>query len=154
MIHTPEYEPKDPQFESRVRDSFARQLVMSTIGAELGRIEPGFVEIRLPFRQDLTQQHGFVHAGIIATVADSSCGYAAFTLMPAEAAVLSVEFKINLLRPASGASFVARGRVLKPGRNLMTCASDVFAIDAAGERLISTMLATIMVVIDRPELNG
>ena len=154
MTHTPEYEPKDPQFESRVRQSFARQLVMSTIGAELDRVEPGFVEIRLPFRQDLTQQHGFVHAGIIATVADSSCGYAAFSLMSAEAAVLSVEFKINLLRPASGVSFVARGRVLKPGHNLMACAADVFAIDAAGERLISTMLATIMVVIDRPELDG
>ena len=153
MIQTPEYKPKDPQFESRVRQSFARQLVMSTIGAELDRVEPGAVEIRLPFRQDLTQQHGFVHAGIIATVADSSCGYA-LSLMPAEAAVLSVEFKINLLRTASGESFVARGWVLKPGRNLMTCASDVFAIDAAGERLISTMLATIMIVIDRPELDG
>jgi uncharacterized protein (TIGR00369 family) len=141
-------------FQARVRASFARQQVMSTIGAELLLVEAGRVEIALPFRADLTQQHGFLHAGIITTIADSSCGYAAYSLMAAPSAVLSIEFKINLLRPARGERFIARGRVLKPGRNIMACASDVFAMTAGEETLIATMLASIMVVNDRPDLNG
>jgi uncharacterized protein (TIGR00369 family) len=108
----------DPAFEARVRASFARQGVMTTIGARLTRVAAGAVEIELPFRSDLTQQHGFVHAGVITTIADSACGYAAFSLMPAEASVLTVEYKVNLLAPARGDRFVARGRVVKPGRTL------------------------------------
>jgi uncharacterized protein (TIGR00369 family) len=145
------FEPLDPQFEAKVRDSFARQIIMATIGASLTRVEPGIVDITLPFRQDLTQQHSFMHAGILATVADSSCGYAAFSLMPADAAVLSIEFKINLLAPAEGESFIARGRVLRAGRTIMT---DVFALRDAREKLVSTMLGTMMVVRDRPGLVG
>jgi uncharacterized protein (TIGR00369 family) len=148
------FEPLDPQFEAKVRDSFARQIIMATIGASLTRVEPGIVDITLPFRQDLTQQHSFMHAGILATVADSSCGYAAFSLMPADAAVLSIEFKINLLAPAEGESFIARGRVLRAGRTIMTCAADVFALRDAREKLVSTMLGTMMVVRDRPGLVG
>jgi uncharacterized protein (TIGR00369 family) len=105
----------DPDFESRIRASFARQAVMATLGATLGRIAPGEVEIALASRPELAQQHGFVHAGVLATILDSACGYAAYSLMPADAAVLSVEFKINLLAPAVGERFVARARVLRPG---------------------------------------
>jgi uncharacterized protein (TIGR00369 family) len=148
------FQPLDPNFESRVRESFARQVVMATLGAQLRRVEPGVVEIVMPFRSDFTQQHGFLHAGIVAAIADSSCGYAAFSLMPADAAVLSAEFKINLLRPASGALFLARGRVLKPGRRVMACAADVFAVQDDNELLIASMLGTMMVVTDRPELSG
>jgi uncharacterized protein (TIGR00369 family) len=142
----------DPAFEARVRASFARQGVMTTIGARLTRVAAGAVEIELPFRSDLTQQHGFVHAGVITTIADSACGYAAFSLMPAEASVLTVEYKVNLLAPARGDRFVARGRVVKPGRTLTVCAADVVAVTAAGETPVSTMLATLMALYDRPDL--
>jgi len=117
---------------------------METIGATLSRVEAGEVEIGLPYRADLTQQDGYLHAGIVTTIVDSACGYAAFTLMPADAAVLSVEFKLNLLSPARGERFVARARVLKPGRTLTVCAGDVFAVTGADEKLIATMLATMM----------
>lgn len=135
-----------------MRASFARQSVMTTIGARLTRVTPGAVEIELPFRSDLTQQHGFVHAGVITTIADSACGYAAFSLMSAEASVLTVEYKVNLLAPARGDRFVARGRVMKPGRTLTVCAADVVAVTAAGETPVSTMLATLIALYDRPDL--
>jgi uncharacterized protein (TIGR00369 family) len=106
-------DPEAPDIEARVRASFARQRVMRTLGAELAVIGPGRVEIELPFREDLTQQHGFIHAGIVSAIADSACGYAAFTLMPARAAVLTVEFKINLLAPAKGERLVARARAVR-----------------------------------------
>jgi uncharacterized protein (TIGR00369 family) len=149
-----EFKPSDPHFEERVRASFARQAVMTLIGARLSRVEPGTVDIELPFRADLTQQHGFLHAGILATIADSSCGYAAFSLMPADAAVLTIEFKINLLAPAEGDRFRATGRVVRAGRTIMACAADVFALRGAEERIVSTMLGTMMVVRERPELVG
>lgn len=145
---------ENPEFEARVRGSFARQQVMRTLGAELVAMEPGGVTIELPFRSDLTQQHGFIHAGVISTIADSACGYAAFTLMPSEAAVLTVEFKINLLAPAGGERFIARGRVVRSGRTLSTCAADVVAVENDKERLVATMLATVMTVLDRPSLSG
>ena len=133
----------------RVRDSFARQQLMGTIGALLESVEPGRVSIRLPFRDDLTQQHGFLHAGTIAAVADSACGYAALSLMPADAAVLSVEFKVNMLAPAKGESIVARAEVIRPGRNIMVCRADVHALDGGSEKLIAAMQGTMMVVRDR-----
>jgi len=147
------FEPLDPNFAARVRASFARQTVMATIGARLEQLAPGAAEIALPFRADLCQQHGFVHAGIIATIADSACGYAAFSLMGPEAAVLSVEYKLNLLAPARGARFVARARVIRPGKTLTVCAADVFAIESGRETQIATMLATIMALVERAGLE-
>ena len=145
--------PADPGFETRVRASFARQRIMETIGAVLTRIEPGSVEIALPHRADLTQQHGFVHAGVVATILDSACGYAAFSLMPADVAVLTVEYKINLLRPAQGDRMVARARVVRPGRTLTVCTGDVFAQAGGAEKVVATMLATVMAVSERDDLR-
>lgn len=145
----PAFQPLDPAFASRVRQSFARQRLLATMGATLERVEPGEVEIRLPFREDLTQQHGFLHAGAITSVVDTACGYAALTLMPPGAAVLSVEFKVNLLAPGKGDAVVARGRVLRAGRTLTTCTGDVFAVEGGEERLVLTMLATMMAVRGR-----
>lgn len=145
--------PQDPDFEARVRDSFARQAAMRLIGAELARVAPGEVDIRLPFRADLTQQHGSLHAGIVTAIADSACGYAALTLMPPSAGVVSVEFKVNLLAPAAGEAFVARARVKRSGRTLSVCTADVYALRDGEERPVATMLGTMMAVVDRPELG-
>ncbi len=139
--------PLDPNFEARVRSSFAEQKIMVTLGAEIGRVEPGLVEIGLPFRDDLTQQHAFLHAGVVATILDSACGYAAFSLMPPQAEVLTVEYKINLLRPAVGEFFLARGRVVKPGKTLTVTMGEVFArraAEAEDETLVAAMTATVM----------
>jgi len=141
--------PQDPAYEARVRASFERQRFMQTIGAQLVRVAPGEVDVELPVREALTQQHGFLHAGALATVADSACGYAALSLMPAGAAVLSVEFKINLLAPAAGDHVVARGRVLRAGKTVTVCWGEVTAYDGASERLVATMVATMMTVRDR-----
>lgn len=147
-------ESEIPDFEARVRASFARQRMMETLGAELTAIGPGNLAIELPFRANLTQQHGFIHAGIISTIADSACGYAALTLMPPDAAVLTVEFKINLLAPARGERFIARAHVVRSGRTLSTCAADVIAVEQGEERVVATMLATVMAVLHRPSLTG
>ncbi len=135
---------QDADYERRVRQSFARQHVMQLIGATLGRVEAGAVNIVLPFREDLTQQNGYIHAGIITTVADSACGYAAYTLMPADSEVLSVEFKVNLLRPAGGEIFVAEGRVLKAGKTLTVTRCDVYGRTGEEAKLVATMLATMI----------
>ena len=147
---TPTFEPQDTNFESRVRASFARQRMMLTIGARLARVSAGEVEIELPFREDLTQQHGYLHAGVVTSIVDSACGYAALTLTPESAEVVSVEFKINLLSPAVGERFIARSRVMRAGRNLTVCAGDVFARVKEREKLIATMLATMMTIRERP----
>ena len=132
-------------FAEAVANNFAQQPVMSLIGARLALVEPGIVEIELPYRADLTQQDGFLHAGVITTVADSAAGYAAYTLMPAGSRVLSIEFKVNLLRPARGELFVARAEVIKAGRTLTVVRADVFALNAEGERqLVATMQGTMM----------
>ncbi len=146
-------EPSNPLFAEAIRASFARQAIMHLIGAELGRVEPGMVEIRLPYRADLTQQHGYLHAGIITTVADSACGYAAFSLMPADSEVLSVEFKINLLRPAQGQTFLARAEVVKPGKTLTVVQADVFAVSEQGDRLIATMQGTMICLKQSAPVN-
>jgi len=138
------FKPQHPNYESTVRASFARQGVMQTIGAKLERVGPGAVDIALPFREELTQQRGYVHAGIITTIADSACGYAAFTLMPAGSEVLSVEFKVNLLRPAAGERFVAEGRVVKAGKTLTVARCDVFGWEGDEAKLVATMLATMI----------
>ncbi|MFI5229192.1 MAG: PaaI family thioesterase [Gemmatimonadales bacterium] len=143
------FEPQDPDFEARVRASFARQRFMSTLGAKLARVAAGEVDIDLAERDELTQQHGFLHAGALAAVADSACGYAALSLMPAGAAVLSVEFKINLLAPAGGDHVVARGRVIRAGRTVTVCWGEVAAHTGTEERLVATMVGTMMTVRDR-----
>jgi len=142
--------PADPNFESRVRDSFARQAFMATLGARLTVVEPGRVAIAMPYRADLTQQHAFVHAGALATIADSACGYAALTLMPPGAAVLSVEFKVNLLKPAAGEEFVAEARVVRAGRTLTVCTAEVTAHARDGATAtVALMTGTMMALHDR-----
>ncbi len=134
----------DPEYVSRIHESFARQQVMHLLGASLQRVEPGLVDIALPYRDDLTQQNGYLHAGILTTVADSACGYAAYTLMPAGAEVLSVEFKVNLLRPAMGERFVAEARVIKAGATLTVTRCDVYGWTGEEKKLVATMLATMI----------
>jgi len=135
---------RNPSYAQEVKESFAKQTVMTLIGAELTRVDPGIVEITLPYRTDLAQQHGYLHAGIVTTIADSACGYAAFSLMPPNSEVLSVEFKVNLLRPAKGQTFIALAEVLKSGKTLTVVRADVFAIDEDRRDLIATMLGTMI----------
>ena len=147
-------QPADAKFDQRVRDSFARQSIMGLIGAELTRVEPGLVEILLPYREDLCQQHGFFHAGVTATIADSAGGYAAFTLFPAETSVLTTEFKINLLAPAAGERLRALGRVIKPGRTLTICDVEVFAGKAGQEKICAKLLQTLMTMHGKTDKAG
>ncbi len=145
----------DTDFEERVRESFARQKVMQTIGARLTSVTPGIVEIELDFSEDLTQQHGFLHAGVISTAMDSACGYAAYTMMPENAAVLTIEFKVNLLAPGKGERFLFRGNVTKPGRTIVVADGQAYAFGADGEvKLIATMTGTMMTVIGRDGIAG
>ena len=146
-----DFQPQSPDFAARVRDSFARQGIMALIGARLTRVEPGLVEIEVPYRDDLTQQHGFFHAGVTSTIGDSAGGYAAFSLFPADASVLTTEFKINLLAPAEGEVLRAVGRVVKPGRTLTVAEVEVFAVAAGTERLCAKMLETLMCLHGRPD---
>jgi uncharacterized protein (TIGR00369 family) len=146
----PTLEPSDPTYAERVRDSFARQKVMTLIGARLVRVEPGHVEIELPYRSDLVQQHGFIHAGIVGTIADSAGGYAAYTLMPAGSSVVSVEFKLNMLAPAQGERLHAHGRVLRAGRTLTVCELEVRAARDGLENACAWGLQTVF-RLDRPD---
>lgn len=153
-MNTPRLEPRDPHFAQRVQESFARQGAMQTLGARLGLLKPGAVDIELDWAQALTQQHGFLHAGMVATALDSACGYAAFTLMPADAAVLTIEFKINLLAPAQGEHFRMEGRVLKPGRTITVSEGRAYALSGEQEKLVATMGCTLMTVTGRQEIKG
>ena len=137
--------PKNPSFEAVVRESFARQQMMATIGARLELVAPGEVRIVLAHSPAITQQNGFVHAGAITSIADSACGYAAFSLAPPDTDVLAVEFKINLVSPAKAPSFIARGRVLRSGRTLSVCMAEVHGVSELGEELVATMLSTIII---------
>ena len=137
----------DPAFASRVRASFARQAFMATIGARLVSVQPGQVVIELPFRADLTQQHGFLHAGVVTSVIDSACGYAALSLIPPGSGVLSVEFKINLMKPAAGSLFRATGKVLRAGRTLTVCTGELEVVGAE-PAVVAVMQATMMAVPD------
>lgn len=144
------FQTKDPNFARRVRGSFERQRFMAGLGATLERVEPGEVVIALPFRDDLVQQHGFLHAGVVTSVVDTACGYAALTLMRPGVAVLSVEFKINLLAPAAGTLFRATGLVLRPGKTLTVCTGEVVPIiDGKPGTPIAMMQATMMAVEGR-----
>jgi uncharacterized protein (TIGR00369 family) len=138
------FELRDVEYQRRVRESFDRQGLMKHLGAELVSLEPGGAVIRVPFRGELTQQHGYFHAGVTGAVADSACGYAAYTLMAAEDSVLTVEYKMNLLAPADGEELVAKGRVVRSGKTLKVCMADVFVRKGSAENHCATVLATIM----------
>ena len=146
--------PKDSLYRQRVEDSFALQGVMQTLGARLEKLEPGAVDIGLAWDRSLTQQHGFLHPGVGSTALDPACGYAAFSLMPEDAAVLTIEFKINLLAPAKGERFRMEGRVLKPGRTITVCEGRAYALQDQKETLIATMNCTLMTVMGRTDIRG
>ena len=138
----------------RVRESFALQGAMGTLGAQLTHLAPGEVDISFDWAPGLTQQHGFIHAGMLSAAMDSACGYAGFSLMPEDAGVLTIEFKINLLAPAKGQRFRCEGRVLKPGRTIVVAEGRAYAIDGGKEKLAATMHATLMAVQGRPGIAG
>ncbi|MEP7271800.1 MAG: PaaI family thioesterase [Acidobacteriota bacterium] len=140
-----QFEPRHVAFEERIRSSFALQRVMSTIGARLLSVTPGTVEIELDFREDLTQQDGYLHAGITTAIIDSACGYAALSLLPLDSGVLTVEFKVNLVAPARGSRFLATGRVIKPGRTLTLCSGEVNAIEAGKDPVLVAVMQTTMI---------
>ena len=146
--------PADPQFEARVRANFAKQIIGKALGITLSDVQAGHVVLEMPFRDDLVQQHGFIHAGVITTALDSACGYAAFSLMPPEAEVLTVEFKSNFLRPAAGERFRFEGRVMKPGKTLIITEGRAIAISGDREKEISAMQATMMVITGRDGINA
>jgi uncharacterized protein (TIGR00369 family) len=137
---------------ARVHDSFARQAFMQTLGAELTHVESGAVVIELPVRPDLAQQHGFVHAGAVASIADSACGYAAFSLMPDGTGVLSIEYKVNMLAPAKGERLIARARVVRAGRTISVCEANVFAVNDGVEKHVALLVGTMMTIRDRPDV--
>jgi uncharacterized protein (TIGR00369 family) len=138
--------PRDPDFEVRVRASFARQGLMTTIGARLTRVSAGEVEIEAPIGEGLTQQHGYVHAGIVTALVDSACGYSAISLGPPGTEALTVEYKVNFLAPAVGERLIARGRVVRAGRTITVCSGEVVAIAGASEKQVAVMLATMITV--------
>lgn len=140
-----QFVPRNPAFEIAVRESFARQTLMTTLGVTLDRVAPGAVDLLLPYSAAFCQQNGFMHAGAVASVADSANGYAAYSLAPPGTDVLAVEFKINLLSPAKGDSFLARGRVVRAGKTLTVCLAEVFARHGDDETPIATMLSTLMI---------
>ncbi len=148
----PGYESKNPEYAQRVQASFDRQGAMALLGARLARVAPGECDIELPFKPELTQQHGYFHGGIIGTIADSAGGYAAFSLMPADSSVLTVEFKMNLLAPGDGDLLTARGRVVKAGSTLVVTQIEVFVSKSGRETLCATLLETLMTMHGRPDL--
>lgn len=152
MSDTP-FVAQTPNYAARVHESFGRQGAMQTLGARLGHVLPGAVDIELDWAAGLTQQHGFLHAGMVATAMDSACRYAGFTLMAEDAAVLTIEFKINLLAPARGERFRMEGRVLKPGRTITVCEGRTFALEGAQEKLVATMGCTLMAVTGRENIR-
>lgn len=135
---------QNPDFEAAVRESFARLRLMNTISANLVQVEPGEVEVALPFQEGLGQHHGFMAAAVLTAIADVACGYAAMSLMPAGASVLTVEYKVNFVAPAQGERMVARARVVRPGRTVTTCTADVFGMTGGQEKLVAIMLATMI----------
>ena len=147
----PELVPPDPDYAARVRASFERQKAMQLIGARLAGIAPGTCAIELPYRADLTQQHGYIHAGIVSAIADSAGGYAGFTLFPADSSVLTVEYKLNLLAPAAGERLVAEAEVVKVGKTLVITRGEVHAMRAGASTLCALMQQTLMVMAGKPD---
>ena len=151
---TGRYTPPDPQYEEKVRASFAREAFMEFIGARLVEVRPGYCEIQVPYKRELTQQHGYFHAGVIGTLADNTGGYAAYTLMAADASVLTVEYKLNLLSPGEGELLIARGAVVKPGRTLTVCRSDVVVVKDGVEKLCAIAVVTLMQMAGKMDTAG
>ncbi len=139
-----EYQPRNPDFEHRTRDSFARQAFMAMLGVDLVKVEPGHVEMRLPYRPELGQQHGYFHGGVIGTLADNAGGYAAFSLLAVADSILTIEYKMNIVSPGQGEALVAIGTVLKPGRRLSVCEARIYAETAGKRKLCATALCTLM----------
>ena len=154
MSQTVEFVPKDQAFAKRVEESFGKQKIMETLGANLEEVAAGETAIRMSYREEITQQHGFVHAGALATILDSACGYAAFTLMPKDAAVLSIEYKINMLAPAKGESVIARAQVVRAGRTITVVRGSAYSVDGSGEKHVAEMVATMMTIQDREGMSG
>jgi uncharacterized protein (TIGR00369 family) len=148
-----DFQPADTGFAERVRASFERQAAMATIGASIARVEPGEVEIQLPYAAHLTQQHGFLHGGIIGAALDSACGYAGSTLMAADVGVLSIEYKINFVAPAKGQRFRMVGTVVKPGRTITVVEGRAFAVDDGREKLVATMSTTLIAIAGREDIK-
>lgn len=144
-------DPLDPETEARVRDSFARQRFMGFLGAELSGLRSGFCEIRLAYRPELGQQHGFFHAGVVGTLADNAGGYAAYGLMPADWSILTVEYKLNLVAPGDGELLIARAQVVKAGRTLTVCRGDVFVVRGGVEKLCAVSQQTLMGLAGKPD---
>ena len=138
------FQPRDPNFQQKVQDSFDQQLFMDYIGAQLTEVSPGYCEIRVPFQESLTQQNGFFHAGVISTIADNAAGYAAFSLMEKKASILTVEIKLNFLSPGKGNMLIGRGQVLKSGKTLTTCRSDIFVLQNGEEKLCAAGQSTLI----------
>lgn len=146
-----EFKVHDPGYDARVRRNFASQQTMATMGVSLTRIEPGTLELQMPYNVKFSQQNGFLHAGAVSAALDTACGLASYTLMPADADILTVEFKINMLAPARGQTFRFVGHVVKPGRTLVVAEGRAFANDDGHEKLIATMSATMMTILRRGE---
>ena len=143
--------PKDTDFVNKVKDSFARQKFMGLINAELFKVEPGFCEIHVPYDVNITQQHSFFHAGIVGTIADNAAGYAAFSLMDKNSSILTVEFKLNLVAPADGDLLIGRSNVLKYGKTLTICRSDVFIVKGGVEKLCAASQSTLIELPNRSD---
>jgi uncharacterized protein (TIGR00369 family) len=141
----------DPAYEARVRESFGRQGFMAALGATIARVAPGFCEIHIPFASGVAQQHGYFHGGVVGAAADNAAAYAAFTLIGPTATVLTVEYKVNFLAPANGRLLIAEGRVLRAGRTLLCCKTDLCTVDGADASPCAVALATIMTLAGRPD---
>jgi len=151
---TSPFKPSNPEYKEKLIESFNRQGIMKTINASIIAVRPGEIELEFPYQSNLTQQHGFIHAGIVSTVLDTACGYAAFTLMPENAAVLSIEFKVNFLSPAKGERFRAVGKVRKPGRNITVTEGELFSHIEDEQKLVATMVGTMMSVYGREDIKS
>jgi uncharacterized protein (TIGR00369 family) len=151
MTETAVFHPMDAEYARRIRESFDRQGLMKHLGAQLSELQPGFAEIRVRYSRELSQQHGYFHAGVSGAIADSACGYAAYTLMPVDSSVLTVEYKMNLLAPADGDELVARARVVRSGKTLKICGADIYARRGEAEIHCATMLATIMCLVGKSD---
>jgi len=145
------FEPLDSNYQERLKSNFSRQKFMHYIGAKLVEIRPGYCEIHIPYKSELCQQHSFFHAGVIGTVADNTGGYAAFTLMPADSSILTVEYKLNLIAPGDGELLIARGQVIKSGHTLTICRSEVFVVKNGTETLCATSLMTLIALVGKPD---